>query len=153
MPLFKSNSTRRSSVSPARRGNPSPPPAPTTSSGGFFNRNRDVDRHSSDDSYSSTSTRNRTVLSNGGFLGFGRRADLDQDPGIVSARQKVADAEFAEREADRALLQARQTVREAYERVKQLEHEAIEDARRAKAKQAEAKVIHKSAKGLGRHGT
>jgi len=70
----------------------------------------------------------------------------------VGARQKVADAETAEREADRALNEARESVREAREHVRLLEREAIEDARRAKAKQAEAKIVSKSARGLGRHG-
>ena len=83
---------------------------------------------------------------------------------------QVADAETAERDADRALMQARQAVKDARDHVKFLEQEAAEEcvlfvcvilkedtdisnsARRAKAKQAEAKVINKSAKHLGRHG-
>ena len=67
-------------------------------------------------------------------------------------------------------MQARQAVKDARDHVKFLEQEAAEEcvvfvcffpkestdvlysARRAKAKQAEAKVINKSAKHLGRHG-
>jgi len=77
---------------------------------------------------------------------------LKNDPTILAARQKVAEAEASEREADRALGQARLAVREAHEHVKMLEREALEDARRAKLKQAEAKTVSKSARGLGRHG-
>ncbi|KIP06532.1 hypothetical protein PHLGIDRAFT_90806, partial [Phlebiopsis gigantea 11061_1 CR5-6] len=79
-------------------------------------------------------------------------SDPRNDPTIRGARQKVADAETSEREADRALGLARAAVREAREHVKILEREALEDARRAKAKQAEAKTVSKSARGLGRHG-
>jgi len=65
---------------------------------------------------------------------------------------KVADAEAAERAADKALVEARSAVKSAREHIKVLENEVLEDARRAKAKQAEAKNVSKSAKGLGRHG-
>jgi len=78
--------------------------------------------------------------------------DRHQDSTILAARQKVTDAEDAEKDADRALIQARSMVREAREHVDILEREAREDAKRAKAKQAEAKVVSKSARGLGRHG-
>lgn len=74
------------------------------------------------------------------------------DPSIVAARQKVTDAEAAEREADQALVQARNKVKEAKRHVEVLEREALEDAHRAKMKQAEAKIVRKSAKALGRHG-
>ncbi|KAJ3525855.1 hypothetical protein NM688_g8341 [Phlebia brevispora] len=67
-------------------------------------------------------------------------ADLKNDPSIRAARQKVSDAEAYEREADRALGQARLAVREAREHVRMLEQEVLEEARRAKAKQAEAKT-------------
>ena len=43
------------------------------------------------------------------------------------ARQKGSDAESSEREADRALGQARAAVREAREHVKMLEREALEE--------------------------
>lgn len=83
---------------------------------------------------------------------MGRNKRLQDDPSIRGAREKVTDAENAEKEADRALNEARQRVRLARQHVEGLEREAIEDAKRAKAKQAEAKIVKKSAKHLGRHG-
>ncbi|RXW16053.1 hypothetical protein EST38_g9807 [Candolleomyces aberdarensis] len=139
MPLFKSTSQRR---------NPSPPPPVQTSSGGIFHRNS----RTSTDSASSSGSSSRNTRGGGGFIGLTRnRHGLDNDPSIRMARQKVAEAERAEREADAALLAARRAADGAREQVKMLEREAVEEARRAKAKQAEAKVINKSAKGLGRH--
>jgi len=69
----------------------------------------------------------------------------------MNARQRVASAESAEREADRALVQARTAVREARDQVKVLEREAAEEARLAKIKQNQARDISKRAKPLGRH--
>ena len=60
--------------------------------------------------------------SNGGF--FKRN---HHDPSIVAAKQRVADAEAAERNADRALVQARAAVREAKEEIRRLEREAAEE--------------------------
>ncbi|EGO00234.1 hypothetical protein SERLA73DRAFT_180706 [Serpula lacrymans var. lacrymans S7.3] len=77
---------------------------------------------------------------------------IDKEPTIMAARKKVADAESAEKAADRALLEARTAAKAAKEHVKLLEREVLEDARRAKAKQAEAKNVSKSARSLGRHG-
>ena len=51
----------------------------------------------------------------------------NEDPSISGARQRVAAAESAEREADRALITARESVREAREHVKLLEREAAEE--------------------------
>jgi len=113
--------------------------------GGFFSRNRssspeyDDSRHGSRLSHGST-------RSSGGL--FNRQIE---DPSIVAARQRVASAETAEREADRALVQARTAVREAREQVKNLEREAAEEARLAKIKQSQARDISKRAKPLGRH--
>jgi hypothetical protein len=50
-----------------------------------------------------------------------------QDPSIIQAKQRIADAENAERNADRALVQARAAVRDAREDVKRLEREAAEE--------------------------
>lgn len=61
-------------------------------------------------------------------------------------------AEQAERDADRAMIQARDAVRAAREHVRALELEAKEEARLAKIKQDQAAHIGKSARGLGRHG-
>ncbi|KAJ3542828.1 hypothetical protein NMY22_g3367 [Coprinellus aureogranulatus] len=139
MPLFKSNTQRAHSTSPTRD---------STTSGGMFTRNS----RASMDSGSSASSTGGGSRSGGGFLGLGRNKNyLDNDPSIMAARQKIADAERAEREADEALRQARVRTNEARETVRILEREALEDAQRAKAKQAEAKAINKSAKKLGRH--
>ena len=50
-----------------------------------------------------------------------------EDPSIVTARERVLSAEAAERDADRALVQARAAVREAREHIKRLEREAAEE--------------------------
>lgn len=50
-----------------------------------------------------------------------------EDPSIVTARERVLGAEAAERDADRALVQARAAVREAREHIKRLEREAAEE--------------------------
>ncbi|EXJ90324.1 hypothetical protein A1O1_03423 [Capronia coronata CBS 617.96] len=73
-----------------------------------------------------------------------------EDPSISDARQRVASAERAEQEADRALVQARAAVRDARDHVKMIEREAAEEARLAKIKQQNAKDISKRAKPLGR---
>ncbi|KAI0029471.1 hypothetical protein K488DRAFT_56277 [Vararia minispora EC-137] len=98
----------------------------------------------------------------GGFFSFRNRNSSDssgefssavsRDPTITAALQKVRDAENAERMADQALAAARASVREARDHVRILEREAIEEARRAKYKQEEAKHVSKSARSLGRHG-
>jgi len=58
---------------------------------------------------------------------MGRSNRLDDDPSIRGAREKVTDAENAEKEADRALNEARQRVRLARQHVKGLEREALEE--------------------------
>ena len=50
-----------------------------------------------------------------------------EDPSIVTARERVLSAEAAERDADRALVQARAAVREAREHIKRLGREAAEE--------------------------
>lgn len=64
---------------------------------------------------------------NGGFLGIGRGNRFENDPSIRRAREKVTDAENAEKEADRALNEARQRVRLARQHVESLEREALEE--------------------------
>jgi hypothetical protein len=49
-----------------------------------------------------------------------------EDASITAARERVINAEAAEREADKALLLAKAAVREAREHVKRLEKEAAE---------------------------
>ncbi|OAP60090.1 hypothetical protein AYL99_05092 [Fonsecaea erecta] len=120
---------------------------------GFFNRHRSSSASSADnyDSHNnrrqgSKVSRSSTTRGSGGL--FHRN---HEDPSIVGARERVLQAETAEREADRALVQARAAVREARDRVKMLEREAEEEARLAKIKQTQAKDISKRAKPLGRH--
>jgi len=75
-----------------------------------------------------------------------------EDSSITTARERVLNAEAAEREADKALLTARASVREAREHVRRLEKEAAEEARLAKIKQKQAGALGKRGKMLGRHG-
>jgi hypothetical protein len=72
-----------------------------------------------------------------------------EDPAITSARQRVIDAESAEREADRALMTARNAVAEAKAIVKRLEQEAAEEARLARVKQEQAAKLGQRAHPLG----
>lgn len=88
--------------------------------------NKSVQRKSSVFSSSKSTTSDNTSGSSGSF--FARHSIMaDKDPSIVAARQKVTDAESAEKAADRALDQARSSVKEAREHVKKLEKEAIEE--------------------------
>jgi hypothetical protein len=148
MPLFKSNPDERDQAdgvhrsrsashknggSPTRKGTlfggrrRSVSPGPSTSNshrGGFFHR-----RSSSDDSSlgrSGTGTGSVRSGSSGGFFSFGNHNNSN-DPTILAARQKVQDAEAAEKEADRALMAARAMVKEAKDHVKMLEREAEEE--------------------------
>ncbi|KAI1619009.1 hypothetical protein EDD37DRAFT_294762 [Exophiala viscosa] len=100
-------------------------------------------RHSTSSEGSRLSSGSRR---SGGFLHRNQ-----EDPSISDARQRVASAEAAEREADRALVQARTAVRDAREHIKRIEMEAAEEARLAKIKQQNARDISKRAKPLGRH--
>ncbi|XXH02335.1 hypothetical protein Hte_008708 [Hypoxylon texense] len=84
-------------------------------------------------------------------FGHGNTANPDVDPSILQARERVMQAETAERDADRALEAARVRVREARAEVKRLELEAAEEARRAKIKQYHAREVSKRGKQLGRH--
>ncbi|KAI0335086.1 hypothetical protein GY45DRAFT_1431148 [Cubamyces sp. BRFM 1775] len=163
MPLFRSSSPQREAPPPQ------PESPPSRSRGLFGRRSNSLDNNSSyngngyNNDYDNTnnSTRTGSTRRSGGGL-FGRRRssstdsdrsfDLKKDPSIRAARQKVTEAEAAEAAADRALNDARSAVRTAKDHVRRLEQEALEEARRAKAKQAEAKTIKKSTGRLGRHG-
>ena len=68
---------------------------------------------------STTSTRNRHSMFGG--------SRQNQDPSILAARERVTNAEAAEREADRALAAARTAVKEARDHARRLEHEAAEE--------------------------
>ncbi|KAI0779545.1 hypothetical protein C8Q74DRAFT_1217029 [Fomes fomentarius] len=157
MPLFHSSSRSNDSVPP-------PPPAQTnhrSRGGGLFGRRSDSpEQYDRRNGNGAPSTRSSPSHSSGGGGFFSRRRsssssrspDLKHDPSILAARQKVADAEAAESAADRALNEARVAVRGAKEQVKMLEQEVLEEARRAKVKQNEAKTIKKNTGRLGRHG-
>ncbi|KIW91678.1 uncharacterized protein Z519_07646 [Cladophialophora bantiana CBS 173.52] len=117
---------------------------------GFFSRHRSSSASSADlDSHNRRHGSNK--LSHGSTRSSGGLFHRNhEDPSIIAAREQVLSAENAEREADRALVQARAAVREAKDRVKMLEREAEEEARLAKIKQHQAKDISKRAKPLGR---
>jgi len=129
----KSLFSRRSSGSPARNGT-----AATNghSSGGLFNRRRS----------SSPRTSTGNGHSSGGLLH--RRHD---DPAVMAAHERVSLAETAERDADRALINARSAVKNARDEVKRLEREAAEEMRMAKHKHSATQSISKRGKALGRH--
>ncbi|KAK0612455.1 hypothetical protein B0T17DRAFT_407513 [Bombardia bombarda] len=108
-------------------------------SGGLFHRSSDAESASG----------RRSLL----HRSFGNGNSIaDMDPSIIQAREQVMSAEAAERDADRALLAARESVRAAREHVHRLELEAQEEARRAKIKQYHAREVSKRGKQLGRHG-
>jgi len=91
----------------------------TSTRGGFFGRRSS----SSDDSLGGRSGSRST----GGRRFFGDSDGPHRDPTILAARQKVTDAEEAEKDADRALSQARAMVTEARNHVKILEKEVAEE--------------------------
>ncbi|KAK4445348.1 hypothetical protein QBC34DRAFT_164799 [Podospora aff. communis PSN243] len=127
----------------------SPSPSPTSST-----RNTSSTRRTSPDRDGGIFRRSTDASSSrGGILhrSFGN-GNADIDPSIVQARERVMMAETAEREADRALMAARESAREAREHVRRLELEAEEEARRAKIKQHQARDISKRGKQLGRYG-
>ncbi|KAK0654851.1 hypothetical protein B0T16DRAFT_383863 [Cercophora newfieldiana] len=129
-------------------GRRSPSPSPSSST-----RNTSSTRRTSPDRDGGIFRRSTDASSRGGILhrSFGN-GNADLDPSIVQARERVMGAEAAERDADRALIAARESVREAREHVRRLELEAEEEARRAKIKQYQARDISKRGKQLGRHG-
>lgn len=94
-----------------RRSTPSPPPEKH----GFFNR----------PSASSTDVAN-TSPTNGSFVGSGLFS-RGEDSSIAQARQKLHDAEQAEKNADRALLQAKTAVKEVQDHLKRLERDLEEE--------------------------
>ncbi|PSS37535.1 hypothetical protein PHLCEN_2v611 [Hermanssonia centrifuga] len=132
MPLFGSHQA----PSPP----PPPEPSPSRSRSLFSRRNNSLDHEPAYDSNHSTNSNGPGSHSGGGFFSRRRSSDassddgyvanggnLKNDPSIRGARQKVADAEAYEREADRALGQARASVREAREHVRLLEREVLEE--------------------------
>lgn len=99
----------------------------------------------------SLSTQRRGMLRRSFGNGNGNgNVNHEDDPSVLDARQRVQNAEAMEREADRALEEARASVRDAREQVKRLEVEAREEARRAKIKQHQVREVSKLGKALGR---
>jgi hypothetical protein len=80
-------------------------------------------RHRSPDHATTTTTTTNGTNSHRRRL-FHRNAE---DPSILAARERVFSAEEAERDADKALVNAKGAVREAREHVKRLEREAAEE--------------------------
>jgi len=116
---------------------------PTRSGGGLFNRNPQAEPvHNGH----TNGVQNGSSNHSGGLL-----SRHHEDASIVGARERVMQAERAEREADKSLIAARQAVRAAREHVKHLEREAKEEARLAKIKQGQAASLSKRGKALGRH--
>ncbi|KAK3939744.1 hypothetical protein QBC46DRAFT_141703 [Diplogelasinospora grovesii] len=115
-------------------------PERESGSGGIFRRSTDA---------GSTNGGHRSLLQRS--FGHGSSHAAEMDPSIVQARQRVMTAETAERDADRALMAARESVRQAREEVRRLELEAEEEARLAKIKQYHAREVSKRGKQLGRH--
>ena len=112
MPLFR-NSRSHSPETPSTFFGKSTSPSsdPHSRSNSFFRRGR---QSSSD----SDNTHHFTLH---------RRIRGTSEPSILAARQKVTDAEGAEKEADKALHAARMAVDEARKHVKNLEREAAEE--------------------------
>lgn len=140
MPLFSHRNPEPASQPPP----PAPEPTSQGRSGSIFRRSREepaappnippAQQNSSSTPFgsifggrrSSIERDNASIAStnSGSVLHRGRNSPPNQDPTIRAARQKVFDAEHAERAADEALLQARSAVREARDHVKVLEREA-----------------------------
>jgi hypothetical protein len=99
-----------------RTAETSPPEVIENRRSGMFGR-----RHSFSPAENTTTTTTTTSSPRYGFL------HRHEDPSIVTARERVLGAEAAERDADRALMQARAAVREAREHIKRLEREAAEE--------------------------
>lgn len=126
MPLFgHHDSTSKHSVK-----GPATPPAPAPVAKDTTHRHSGLFGSRSSKQTSPTRTTN-TVSSvhTNGSTGSHRTSLLHkevEDSSITAARERVMSAEAAERDADKALLMAKNAVREAREHVKRLEREAAE---------------------------
>ncbi|GJC84802.1 hypothetical protein ColLi_07640 [Colletotrichum liriopes] len=134
-PTTRTSATSRSSLSSTTyHTSPDGHHNGTGTGGGVFRRSTDA------------SSGRRGILHKFGGAG----GAVEMDPSIVQARERVMGAEAAEKEADRALLAARESVAAARAEVRRLEEEAREEARRAKIKQYHAREVSKRGKALGR---
>jgi len=141
-PSHRTDATHRTDASHSTRYSASTfhtSPDREAGSGGLFRRSTNA---------TDASSGRRSLLQRS----FGNGHNTELDPSIVQARERVMGAEAAERDADRALMAARESVRQAHDHVKRLELEAQEEARRAKIKQYHAREVSKRGKQLGRHG-
>lgn len=115
MPLLRSNQPNAvQETSPTRKG------------GIFSSRSHEnIERSASDTTKSNSffGSRRHSSDSNGSRSFFASKSD----PVLAAGRQKVADAEKAEKAADKALSLARSSVREAKDHVQQLEKNALEE--------------------------
>lgn len=151
MGLFSSHSDTpaqtQTAPPPARHGTTS-----TTNSApkrSLFGSRRSHDTSSPEDVHRASTTSTRASTSSKPSV-LQRLGGSKEDPSITGARQRVLQAEQAERDADRALIEARTAVQAAREHVKRLEAEAAEEARLAKIKQNQAQDISKRGAALGR---
>jgi len=109
--------------------------APSTRSSGLFSRNKSSSISPDGRSHTTTTAnhantspnRHSSILSKSTGNSGGLLHRNHEDPSISSARERVMRAETAEREADKALIAARASVKEARAEVKRLEHEAAEE--------------------------
>jgi hypothetical protein len=150
MPLFK------------RAATPPPPPPPEPERHGLFGRKKTPPQNTAagyDHRGNSLDNGVSRSGSTGGGL-FHRNHSPEATPmaggrlndsSIANARQRVAQAEAAERQADQAMMASRAAVAQAREQVKILEREVEAETRHARMKQQEASTISKGASRLGRH--
>lgn len=120
MPLFNRHSTVETAPPPPAKE--IDPPRRHTS---LFSRHRSISP-----ARTATTTNTTHTTHSGNSVSPPRRGLLhrrDEDPSIIAAKERVANAEAAEREADKALAQARVAVRDAREHIKRLEKEAAEE--------------------------
>lgn len=112
MPLFNRNSTQ--STAPATTTTDRPQRSST-----LFGRR--------DSPSTSTSTKTTHITTQASPQRHSLLHRNHEDASIVAARERVQNAEAAERDADRALIQARAAVKEARAHVKLIEKEAAEE--------------------------
>lgn len=113
MPLFGRNSANTTQTAPPVQHTNVVDEPNRRSGGGFFGRHR-----ATEPAIAPATTSGH----HGGLLH--RNAE---DPSILAARERIMSAEAAERDADKALSNARIAVREAREHIKRLEREAAEE--------------------------
>ena len=102
--------------------------------GGFFSRRRSSSSSDHSPHRDSSSVAGSTSTGGGGGL-FGNRKGgrtlhnpkFSKDPSILAARQRITEAEEAERAADQALIDARNAAKNARGHCKNLEREAEEE--------------------------